>query len=224
MSQRAQAAYRRHRHSMRQFVKFAIVGASGVVVNLAVAVLLHKLNGGTSQAGRILFGLPGTDYFVRYRHLVWLVSFLVANVWNFQLNRAWTFRSSKHASWWSEFVPFLTVGTVAAGAGLVFITLLTHKNSPVYLPDGFFTESVGLRSREYWAQLITIALTTPINFVVNKLWTFRAVRHPKPGHELPMLAPVVAADLVDEDGRPWSPAGAEPTDPSAAEPGREPGR
>jgi hypothetical protein len=28
----------------------------------------------------------------------------------------------------------------------------------------------------YWAQLITVALVTPLSFVLNKLWTFRAVR------------------------------------------------
>ena len=40
----------------------------------------------------------------------------------------------------------------------------------------------------------------PINFVANKLWTFRAVRHHVPDVELPLLAPVVAAELVDETG------------------------
>ena len=39
-----------------------------------------------------------------------------------------------------------------------------------------------------------------MNFVVNKLWTFRAVR----GHHppVPLVAPVVAPELVDEDGTP----------------------
>ena len=33
-----------------------------------------------------------------------------------------------------------------------------------------------LHSRELWAQGLTIALVTPVSFVGNKLWTFRAVR------------------------------------------------
>ena len=32
------------------------------------------------------------------------------------------------------------------------------------------------RQRLYWAQLITIAVVTPISFVLNKIWTFSAVR------------------------------------------------
>ena len=60
---------------------------------------------------------------------------------------------------------------------LVIIAGLTHPESPIYLPDPYFHEQAGLRSRFYWAQLITIVVTMPINFVVNKLWTFRSVRH-----------------------------------------------
>lgn len=167
------------RHHVRQLVKFAIVGGSGVVVNLAVAILLHRVHGGTVNAQVPLFGIPGTSKSFRYVHVVWLASFLVANVWNFQLNRWWTFRAT-HTSWWRQFLPFLAVGSVAAVAGLVLISLFTHADSPFYLPDPWFTEATGLRSRTYWAQLITIALTTPVNFVVNKLWTFRTTHHHSP--------------------------------------------
>ncbi len=165
---------------LRQFGKFGLVGASGVLVNLAVAILMHKLHGGTVNARDPLFQIPFTRYYARYLHLVWVVSFLVANLWNFQLNRSWTFRTSSHASWWREFGPFLLVGSVAAFVGIFLITALTHPESWLYLPDPWFTEAVGLRSRYYWAQLITIVLTMPINFVVNKVWTFRAARH-QPG-------------------------------------------
>ncbi len=187
------------RRHVRQFVKFGIVGASGVLVNLAVAIVLHKLNGGTVNARRALLPLP-LGYNVRYVHLVWIGSFLVANLWNFQLNRGWTFRARLHGSWWRQFWPFLAVGSVAAFVGIFVITVLTHPESALQLPDPYFTEQVGLRSRYYWAQLITIVLTMPINFIVNKLWTFRAVRHHAREEDLPLVAPVVAGDIVDEDG------------------------
>jgi len=174
---------------------------------MVVTVAMHKLNGGTVNGRAPLAPVPFTDYFVRYVHLVWIVAFLVANVWNFQLNRWWTFRAHAHASWWRQFLPFLAVGSVAAVVGLLFISWFTHPDSWLYLPDPWFTESVGLRSRTYWAQLITIALTMPVNFVVNKLWTFRAVRHHVPEADLPIVAPVVAPDLVDEDGHLEPPAG-----------------
>ncbi len=167
----------RHWRNLRQFIRFGIVGGSGLVVNMVVAVILHKLHGGTAYADARLFGIPGTPFNVRYRHFVWVMCFLVANLTNFQLNRSWTFKSSGHAKWSKEFWPFLAVGSVAAALGLLIITGFTHKGSPLYLPDPPFNENQGFTSREYWAQLLTIIITMPINFVVNKLWTFRAVRH-----------------------------------------------
>ena len=59
----------------------------------------------------------------------------------------------------------------------IFIKLaFTNPTSPLYLPEPWWHEDAGVHSREYWSQLLTIVLTMPINFVINKLWTFRAVR------------------------------------------------
>ncbi len=172
--------YQRHRRSLGQLVKFGIVGGSGVVVNMVVNVIMNKLNGGSANAQEVLWSIPRTDWNIRFTMLAWFVPFLVANVWNFQLNRWWTFQSSKHAGWWKEFWPFLAVGSVAMLVGALLKLLMTNPSSPFYLPEPYFHEARGLSSREYWAQLIAIFLTLPINFVVNKLWTFRAVRHHDP--------------------------------------------
>lgn len=166
--------------SMRQFVKFGVVGCSGVLVNMMVAVVVNMINGGSAHAQKVILAVPGTPLHVRFTAVVWIVAFLVANTWNFQLNRSWTFRSSGAAGWWSEFWPFLAVGSVAAAAGLVIKIALTHPSSPLHLPEPYFHEDAGLSSREYWAQLIAILATMPVNFVVNKLWTFRAVRSSAP--------------------------------------------
>ncbi len=155
---------------------FGIVGGSGVVVNMIVAIIMHKLNGGTINAAERIFAIPGTDFWFRYRNLVWIVAFLVANTWNYQLNRSWTFRSQHHKSWWASFWPFFTIGAVSAFLGMWIQVLLTHPGSAFFLPDPYFNENSGLRSREYWAQLLTIVLTMPINFVVNKVWTFGHLR------------------------------------------------
>ncbi|HMR47649.1 MAG TPA: GtrA family protein [Arachnia sp.] len=163
-------------NSMRQFVKFGIVGSSGVLVNMVITVAMNRLNGGVGNARSILWSIPLTPFNVRFTHLVWIVAFLIANLWNFQLNRGWTFRSSRAARWWGEFWPFLAVGSVAAGVGLLVKILLSDPTSPLFLPEPYFHDEAGLRSREYWAQLIAILVTLPLNFAVNKLWTFRAVR------------------------------------------------
>ena len=168
--------YSRYGHVLRQFVKFGLVGGGGVVVNMAVAVVLNKLNGGTVNAQRPLFPLGGPFYF-RYSNLVWLGGFVVAVVFNFVLNRHWTFRHGQKAPFWREFWPFFAVGAVAAAAGFYSKIAFTNLTSPLYLPEPWFHENAGLQSREYWSQFLTILVTMPINFVVNKLWTFRAVRN-----------------------------------------------
>lgn len=187
---RPSAPTNRYRRTLWQFARFGIVGGSGIVVNMIVAIVMNKLNGGTKNAQEILFGVAGTPYNFRFTSLVWIVAFFIANVWNFQLNRSWTFKSSKHATWFSEFWPFLAVGSAAAAVGLFLKVAFTNPTSPIYLPEPYFHENAGLQSREYWSQLITIVLTMPINFVVNKLWTFRAVR----GHRLDAKAGQVGAD------------------------------
>ena len=104
------------------------------------------------------------------------IAFLVANLWNFQLNRLWTFRSAKHSGWFREYFPFLAVGVLGQVIGLGILTLLMHPGLRWSSPRPFFDDSTGFRTRLYWAQLITIAVVTPISFVLNKLWTFSAVR------------------------------------------------
>ena len=184
---------RRHRRNALQFVRFALVGGTGVAVNLVVLILVKRL--GPHPEGAI-FALGHTAYHVRWYHVYSTAAFLAANLWNFQLNRSWTFRSAKHSAWWKEYWPFLSVGMLSQAIGLVLLTLLMNRGSPLALPTGVLDDTTGLRTRLYWAQLIVIVLMTPLSFVLNKLWTFAAVRtrhleaippHPAAERELEIL-------------------------------------
>ena len=163
----------RHGHNWRLLFRFGVVGLSGVFVNLLVTVIANKVGPDEDSA---FLGLPITDFNIRWYHVFSTIAFLVANLWNFQLNRRWTFRSAAHAGWLREYLPFLTVGFLAQVVGLGLLTLLMHPQSPLTLPPEVFDDSTGFRTRLYWAQLITIAFITPVSFVLNKLWTFSAVR------------------------------------------------
>jgi putative flippase GtrA len=163
----------RHGHNWVLLFRFALVGASGVLVNLFIAIMCKKLG---PDVNGIFIDLPLTDFNVRWYHVYSTIAFLVANLWNFELNRLWTFRSAKHAGWAREYFPFLTVGVLAQIVGLGILTLLMHPDSPISLPSSVLDDSTGFRTRFYWAQLITIAIVTPISFLLNKLWTFSAVR------------------------------------------------
>lgn len=152
-------------------MRFALVGLSGVGVNMTVMVAL-TLVGPHPEAAVV--AIPASDFHVRWYHVFSVAAFLTANLWNFQLNRSWTFRSV--GRWWREYRAFLSVGLGAQVLGLGILTLLMHSASPIALPVSVFDDSSFVLTRVYWAQLITIGAVTPVSFLLNKLWTFRFPR------------------------------------------------
>ena len=194
----------RHRHNWVLLFRFGVVGLSGVLVNMLTLILVKKLGPDEHEA---IVALGGTEYHVRWYHVYSTIAFLVANLWNFQLNRSWTFRTSRHARWLREYLPFLAVGLLAQVVGLVLLTLLMHPSSALHLPESVFDNSTGFRTRLYWAQLIVIAVTTPVSFVLNKVWTFAAVRTHHPDLADPRHAEAV---LAEPDGQAGEPAGVAP--------------
>ncbi len=84
-----------------------------------------------------------------------VISFLVAVTSNYLWNRIWTFRHQRgHVAY--QGLRFLVVSSLALGANLIFLTGL-----------------VALGMAKVPAQAIAIVLVTPLNFVGNKLWSFR---------------------------------------------------
>jgi dolichol-phosphate mannosyltransferase len=82
-------------------------------------------------------------------------SFLVAVANNYALNRLWTFRVERgHVG--AQGLRFLVVSTVSLLANLAVLHLM-----------------VTLGLGEILAQAIAIVLVTPLNFIGNKLWSFR---------------------------------------------------
>ena len=204
----------RHRKNWNLLFRFGLVGASGVLVNTLVVILLKRTGPALND---VALDLPFTSFNIRWYHVFSMVAFIVANVWNFQLNRHFTFRSAQHSGWWREYGPFLAVGLVAQMVGLLLLTALMHPGSPIALPSSVFDDSTGLRTKYYWAQLIMIAFTVPLSFVVNKLWTFSAVR----GGVHPSLTDEEVAE--ERDGTAPALAGV-PADPAPApEPPRRAG-
>jgi putative flippase GtrA len=178
----------RKQRNLLQLVRFSLVGGSGVFVNLLTLVVVRRMGPHFDDA---LLSLGGTGFNLRWYHVYSTIAFLVANVWNFQLNRAWTFRSGGRATWWHEYWPFLAVGLVGQLLGLGLLTLLMHPESWLALPRDVLDDSTGLRTRLYWAQLLVIVVVTPLSFVLNKLWTFAAVRTSRLGlpDEMPPVTP-----------------------------------
>ena len=127
----------RTRANWSQLVRFATVGASGYVINLAVySALVH-----------------GAD--VDYK-IAAVGAFCVALANNFIWNRRWTFRARDgHAGF--QAARFVAVSLIALGLNLVVLYALVEGLSLAKVP----------------AQALAIAAATPLNFVGNKLWSFR---------------------------------------------------
>ncbi|MCZ4498259.1 MAG: hypothetical protein JWQ74_812 [Marmoricola sp.] len=157
---------------MSQAVRFLAVGGTGVVVNLLVIVACNKVG---PDPHLVALGLPLTDYSIRWYHVFATIAFLISNASNFALNRGWTFRTKEHAHWFTEYWPSLVAGLVGLALNLGVLTLLLHPDSVVGLSTSVFDDSSGLRTRLYWAQLIALAVVTPLSFVLNKYWAFGAV-------------------------------------------------
>jgi len=121
-----------------QLVRFATVGASGYVINLAVfALAVHGAD--------LDKGIAAT------------AAFLVALSNNFVWNRLWTFRASEvHAGF--QAARFCVVSLAAFAFNLVVLYALV---------DGLGVAAVP-------AQAVAIASATPLNFIGNKLWSFKA--------------------------------------------------
>lgn len=172
--------YARHGHSLRQFITFGLVGGSGVLVNMAVFALCNNIGHHLLDVDykSVLFPIAGTRFNIRYGLIYQWIAFAVAVTWNFLLNRYWTFRAEgSRAPFFKEYLPFFLVGACANLVTSGIFIALTNNTSPLYLPEPPFTdEGAFWLKRPYWAQAIAIVLTMPVNFVVNKLWTFRAVR------------------------------------------------
>ncbi|WP_162872975.1 GtrA family protein [Austwickia chelonae] len=158
---------------LRQIVVFGVIGALGVLVNLAISIVLHRANGGTVNAGDPLFSLPGGEYSFRFRNFVWLAAFFGANLSNFELNRRYTFANHSAGRWFRRYLAFCGSGIVAMFVGMICQWALTHPDSFFYLDYSWLNESEGIRSREYWAQIIAIFVSTPVNFVASKYLVFR---------------------------------------------------
>lgn len=161
-------------NGMREFIKFGIVGGSGVVVNLAVVFVVKKALdfGWDIHENDVFFNLFGTRWNIRWYHVIMTIAFVMANIWNYQLNRSWTFGHVQKKPWLRGFFPFLATGIAAFSVSQIVATLLMNSTSPIALPDDVFDNSTGLRTKFYWTAGISTLVAMPVNFIINKLWTF----------------------------------------------------
>ena len=129
-----------------RFLKFAIVGAIGMLVDLAVLTF-----------GREVMGLPLS--------LAVGLGFSVAVISNFTWNRLWTFPESRKFKKRSQLPKFFIVNLI----GLII-------NQVVLAVALVFLEPIVPHPWDYnLAKAIAICIVLFWNFGVNRLWTYRGI-------------------------------------------------
>lgn len=130
----------------RRFMKFGMVGASGVVVNLVVLYLCQEF----------LFGAIASDSMRLNVSLAVAIFFATAN--NFYWNRAWTWSDRQHHPDKHLLLHFGQYAVaVWIGIALQFI----------------LTKLLVLHMYYLIANASAIVLASVFNFLVNNFWTFR---------------------------------------------------
>jgi dolichol-phosphate mannosyltransferase len=152
--------------ALHRFLRFALVGGSGVVVNFAVVWICESL----IFNGLPLLQLPLIGSFEATAFFSLLAGIVVSILSNFIINDAWTWADrSKTTPWLSRCRDFYITNGLAAGLQFAVAWAL--------FKTGVFEISVVGLNIAPWstrlASLAAIIIATPLNFVVNNVWTFR---------------------------------------------------
>ena len=131
---------------LSRFLKFATVGAFGMVVDLTVLNVLVKL-----------FGLPLL--------IANAFSFSTAVVSNFTWNRLWTFPESRERPVQTQLVQFFVVNVIGLGINTI-VLWLAYQVTQRFLPDPL----------DYnLAKIGAIGVVLFWNYGANRVWTYRGI-------------------------------------------------
>lgn len=136
-----------NRKEFIRFIKFAIVGTSGAVVDFGVLNLLH-----------LVFGFS--------KFWANTCSFTLAVINNFTWNRLWTFPESRERPLRSQLAQFALVNVAGLAINqVVFLSLDRYVFEPLLGPLGYNV-----------AKAIAIIVVLFWNFGVNRIWTYRGIK------------------------------------------------
>jgi len=151
---------------VERFIKFALVGAFGAVVDFTTLNVLQST---------IL--PPNGQYESLHVSLATGIAFTLAVINNFVLNRYWTFPDSRSRSISTQLTQFFVISTVGLIFRLVFVRisydLLGHSGQQL-LHTANDTTSINQLGTNI-AQAISIGIVLFWNFFANRYWTYNDV-------------------------------------------------
>lgn len=141
-----------------RFIKFALVGTLGAVIDFGVMNLLsHFTNMSLVVAGTI--------------------SFIFAVISNFFWNRVWTYPESRSRPLIHQMSMFFLVNL--AGVAIRIPTLHYLEPPVLHFFEGIFQTSI--KTAEFYANNLTLASAVGVvmiwNFFINRYWTYNDIDH-----------------------------------------------
>ncbi|MBI5038135.1 MAG: GtrA family protein [Candidatus Kerfeldbacteria bacterium] len=141
-----QLPYIQRRPGIVQFVKFAIVGVLGTIVDFGVYSIL-------------------TRFFDFYYISATAISVCAAIINNFYWNKYWTFAKGNSGKTGSESGKFIVVSLLnyALNIGITY-AIVEHTSAEQWFGT----------AEDFFAKVVAIAIVLFSNYFANKYWTFRA--------------------------------------------------
>jgi len=148
---------------LERFIKFAIVGAIGAVVDFTVLNIMKIL---FERMGLGVGWRMGLDAQQIQLIAANAISFSTAVISNFTWNRLWTFPESRQYPIGSQLAQFAVVNVI----GLVINTFIL-----VTTDSYFFSHFFSHRLSYNLAKALAIAVVLFWNFGVNRVWTYKDI-------------------------------------------------
>ena len=137
----------RHPHELVRFLKFAAVGAIGMVIDLSVLNILHKV-----------FGLPLL--------VANSISFTVAVISNFTWNRLWTFPESRNRALLPQLGQFALVNVIGLAINNLVLWIVFNAVQG-FIPDPWNYNV---------AKITAIGVVLFWNYGINRVWTYKGIK------------------------------------------------
>lgn len=137
------------RKSFKELIKFGIVGVVNTLLDMVIYFVL-------------------TMYFGMFKYLAQTISYSIAMVHSYLVNRFWTFGRRGKVESAAEPVKFVIVNLISLVISYLCFYLI-----------GFWTQnlSVSENMRIFIEKLIVTPAVMIVNFILNKIWVFQEEKH-----------------------------------------------
>lgn len=157
------------RQTVRQFIKFGIVGAMSTAIDWGLHTVLYRFLGGlwNDQINSVLLSaFPGLENprFDGAFTVVKALTFGVATLNGFYFNRRWTFRIRGREQAGIQLLRFFVVTSIGMAINVI-VASRVHAGPEASVLNYYFSLACGTASAMMW------------NFLGHKFWSFR-VREP----------------------------------------------